>query len=160
MNDYLVTLVKKYKQRGLLIDTNIILLYIVGSVDIFLIRNFSRTSMFTEDDFHKVSKFIDYFDLKITTPHILTEVSDLIGNRPEFHRFLKVYLKLMSEKFEESIKLSENDAFVKFGLADTAVLEISKDSYLVFTDDKPLYGYLISKGVDAVNLDQLRFILS
>ena len=33
MNDYLLKLIQKYKQKGLLIDTNLILLYIVGSID-------------------------------------------------------------------------------------------------------------------------------
>ncbi len=72
MNNYLLGLIQHYKQKGLLIDTNILLLYIVGAVDINLIRNFGRMAEFAENDFYVVSKFVDYFDIKITTPHILT----------------------------------------------------------------------------------------
>lgn len=88
MNDYLLKLIQKYKQKGILIDTSILLLYIVGSFDINLIRTFKRTQMFSENDFKIVPKFIDYFELKITTPHVLTEVSDFIDNRQSLQSVL------------------------------------------------------------------------
>ena len=158
MNDYLLKLIQKYKQKGLLIDTNLILLYIVGSIDISRIKDFSRTSMFSEDDFSRVSKFIDYFDLKITTPHILTEASDLIGNRQDLQFILRAFLENSEEMFLESATVSKNSAFLKFGLADAAIVATAKDSYLVFTDDRPLYGFLINSQIDAISLDQLRLI--
>lgn len=160
MNDYLLKLIQKYRRRGILIDTNIVLLYLVGSLDILLIRNFARTARFTEDDFYKVSKFIEYFDLQITTPHVLTEISDLIGNRQKLQNVLKTYIERTIEIFKESSEVSTNRIFLKFGLADTAIIETAKDSYLIFTDDKPLYGYLINKGIDAVSFDDLRITLS
>lgn len=99
MNDYLLGLIQHYKQKGLLIDTNILLLYIVGAVDINLIRNFGRTANFAENDFYVVSKFVDYFDIKITTPHILTEVSNLFGNRKNLQAALSKYIELTEENF-------------------------------------------------------------
>ncbi|HEV7645893.1 MAG TPA: hypothetical protein VGO50_18280 [Pyrinomonadaceae bacterium] len=142
MNEYLLPLIQKYKQKGILIDTNIFLLYIVGSLDISLVPEFKRTSDFSESDFEKVSKFIDFFDVKITTPNILTEVSNLIGKKPELRAALGIYITKLNEIFIESAKVSEHNAFIEFGLTDTAILNISKDSFLVVTDDRPLYGYL------------------
>ena len=158
MNDYLLKLIQKYRQKGLLIDTNIILLYLIGSIDISLIRDFSRTAMFTASDFYKVSKFIDYFDLKITTPHVLTEVSNLIGNKQNLPNLLKTYIEKSKEIYLKSSEVSKNNAFFNFGLADTAITETAKDSYLVLTDDRPLYGFLINAQIDVVNLDQIRMI--
>jgi rRNA-processing protein FCF1 len=158
MNDYLLKLIQKYKQKGLLIDTNITLLYIVGSFDINLVRNFKRTDMFTEEDFEKVSKFIDYFDLRITTPHVLTEVSDFIDNRQNLQAVLKIYIENTKEIFSESLELSKKETFLKSGLADTAVTYTAKNSYLIFTDDRPLYGFLTNLQIDVVNLDQIRRI--
>src|SRR5215212_5909744 len=135
MNDYLLELIQKYKQKGLLIDTNILLLYIVGSIDISTIRDFKRTANFSENDFEKVSKFIDYFELKITTLHVLTEVSDFIDNRQSLQAVLKVYIENAEEIFLESVELSKKGTFLKFGLADTSVTYTAKDSYLIFTDD-------------------------
>ena len=154
MNEYLLKLIQKYKQKGVLIDTNLTLLYIVGSIDL----KFKRISMFSEDDFERVSKFVDYFDFKITTPNILTEVSDFMGNRQDLQQYLEGYINLSKEKFLASQNVCKEPNFRVFGLADTATLEIARDSYLVFTDDRPLFGYLTNLGIDAVNLDQVRMI--
>ena len=158
MNDYLLNLIQKYKQKGLLVDTNILLLYIVGIVNVDLIRNFSRTANFTENDFYLVEKFINFFDVNITTPHILTEVSDLLGNRIELQLALGKYIELIEEKFLESKQITRTKTFLQFGLADTAITETAKNSYLVVTDDNPLFGYLVNQKIDAVNLDQIRMI--
>lgn len=158
MNDYLLKLVQKYKQKGLLVDTNILLLYIVGSFDIDLIQNFKRTDIFSRDDFEKVSKFIDFFNIKIVVPHVLTQVSDFINNRQNLQSVLKVFIENSQEVLIESTDLSKRETFLKFGLADTSVAFTAKDNYLIFTDDRPLYGFLINSNIDAVNLDQIRMI--
>ena len=158
MNDYLLKLIQKYRQKGLLVDTNILLLYIVGTVNVELIRNFRRTAYFTESDFYNVSKFIDIFDVKITTPHILTEVSDLLGNRVELQIALGKYTQLMEERFLDSKQIVETETFLQFRLADAAITQTAKNSYLVVTDDNPLFGYLVNQKIDTVNLDQIRMI--
>ena len=158
MNDNLRRLLGKYRKKGLLIDTNLLVLYIVGSLDIELIRDFSRTSQFTIDDFYLLSDFSDLFDLKITTPHILTEASNLIGKSRNLRGLLKIYISNADEKFLESSKVTENDDFIDFGLTDTAIINVSQNSCLVLTDDRPLYGFLINKGIDTVSLDELRLI--
>ncbi|CAN5723137.1 hypothetical protein BH24ACI1_BH24ACI1_15700 [soil metagenome] len=156
MNDYLWDLVQKYKRKGVFIDTELLLLYFVGTLDLNLIENFGRTSKFNKEDFSIVSTFIELFEIKITSPHILTEVSNFFGNKKELHYFLREYLELTEEKHLKSIEISKNEIFVDFGLADTAMAEISKDSYLIFTNNNPLFGYLINKGTDVVSLSQLK----
>jgi len=158
MNEYLINLIGKYKQKGILIDTSILLLYIVGVYDINLVSRFKRTEMFSEDDFERVSKFVDYFDLKIATPHILTEVSNFIDNRPDLQAVLKTYIDNSKEIFLESSDLSKRQTFLKFGLADTSVTFTAENKYLILTDDRPLYGFLMNSNIDAVNLDQIRGI--
>ncbi|MDQ3181131.1 MAG: hypothetical protein M3Q33_11490 [Acidobacteriota bacterium] len=158
MNDYLQKLIQKYKFKGILIDTNILLLYIVGTVNTDLIRNFKRTTTFTEEDFYRVSKFIEFFKLKIATPHILTEVSDLLGNRIELQFALGKYIELTEEIFIESKKLSQAKPFLQYGLADTAISQTANNSYLVVTDDNSLFSYLVNQKIDTINLDQIRMI--
>ena len=158
MNQHLLKLIQTYKNKGLLIDTNILLLYIVGSFDPILIRDFKRTANFNEDDFDIVSKFIRLFDFLITTPHILTEVSNFIDKRQNLQAVLKGYIENSKEIFMESSELSKQVTFLKFGLADSSVTHTAKDKYLIFTDDRPLYGFLINSQIDAVNLEQLRLI--
>lgn len=157
MNIYVKKLIQKYKFRGLLTDTNLLLLYIIGSFDIELIRNFKRTSHYSIDDFYIVSDFLKLFEKKIVTPHILTEVSDFIDNRREIQALLKIFVEKESEEsYTESKIVVQNKEFTTFGLADTATIEIAKNSYLIFTDDNPLYGFLLNSKIDAVNLSLLR----
>lgn len=59
---------------------------------------------FAENDFYVVSKFVDYFDIKITTPHILTEVSNLFGNRKSLQAALSKYIGLTKENFWKAKK--------------------------------------------------------
>lgn len=158
MNEYLINLIRKYKNKGILIDTNLLLLYLVGLYDIELIRDFKRTSHFNTDDFSNTQEFIQLFDINITTPNILTEVSDLIDNRQDLQLVLSSYIEIAQERFIRSKEVCQEPRFTYFGLADMATLISAKDSYLVFTDDRPLYGYLVNSGVDAVNLDQVRMI--
>jgi len=158
MNEYLITLIQKYKQKGLLIDSNILLLYIVGTIDIKRIKDFGRTAVFSENDFYVVSKFVDYFEVKITTPHILTETSNLFGNRKTLHAALITYIELANEIFLESRQIANTKTFLQFGLADAAISETAKDSYLVITDDTELFGYLHNQKVDVINLEQIRMI--
>ncbi|CAN5367153.1 hypothetical protein BH20ACI1_BH20ACI1_15430 [soil metagenome] len=156
MTDYLSQLVGKYKKKGIFVDSEILLLFIVGTKDPNLIGNFGRTAKFDENDFILVSSFIDYFYLKITSPHILTEVSDLLGESNDFQFILKTYINIAEEVFLPSKNVAKSESFLKFGLADSAIIEVSKNSYLIFTADNRFYGYLSNMGIDAVNFNLLK----
>lgn len=157
MNDYLKKLLQFYRNKGVLIDTNLLLLYLVGTLNIELIREYKRTSHYTTDDFDRVSDFLKLFGKKVVTPHILTEVSDFIDNRQKLQNLLKIFIeKEGEEQFSESRLVVKRNEFIKFGLADTATIQTAKDKYLIFTDDNPLYGFLLNSGIDAISLDQLR----
>jgi hypothetical protein len=156
MTDYLAQLVVKYKESGVFVDSGILLLYVVGSKDPGLIRNFGRTASFDENDFILVSKFIENFVHKITSPHILTEVSDLLGESNDFHTILEAYINVSEEKYLTGREIVKNEGFLSFGLADSAIIEISQNSYLIFTADNRLYGYLANIGVDAVSFNLLK----
>lgn len=124
MNNYLSVLVGKYKKKGVFVDSGILLLFIIGSTNPSLIRHFKRTANFDENDFILVSEFIETFDYKITSPHILTEVSDLLGESNDFHIFLETYINLAEEKFLTSKEIAKSETFLKPGLADSAIIDI------------------------------------
>jgi hypothetical protein len=158
MNHRLLDLLHRYKNRGLLVDTSLLLLYLVGSLEPGLIRDFKRTAGYSDGDFEHISLFIKSFEKKVITPHIVTQVSDFIDNRIELHQFLAAYISGAKETFKLSAELIKSDVFVKFGLADTGILAAAQGRYLILTDDGPLFGLLASLKIDAVNLDQIRAI--
>lgn len=80
---YTISLLESYRQKGILVDTNILLLYFVGSVNPKRISQFKRTNQFNVDDFQLLVQILGYFQKIVTTPNILTEVSNLTGQLTE-----------------------------------------------------------------------------
>jgi hypothetical protein len=159
MNDqHLLGLLRKYKNKGVVIDTNLALLYIVGSLDRLQIRRHPRTSHFTVDDFERLGKFLKFFKKTVVTPYILAETSNLLGNDPELRGVLGGFVRSTSEVLLDSEKLVSHPAFLAVGLTDAGILEIARKKYLVVTDDGPLLGFAVGLKIDAVSLAQLRII--
>jgi hypothetical protein len=52
MSEEIQRLVGRYARKGILIDTNILLLYFVGNFDQDLISSFKRTLQFTVEDYN------------------------------------------------------------------------------------------------------------
>jgi len=157
------SLLTKYRSKGTLIDANLLLLYFVGCYDPQLIPRFKRTKIFTIDDFPIIERIFDYFDFVVTTPNILTEVSNLSnqltgktkqGYFEEFGRRLVV----LEEKYSPSSLASEDPYFTSCGLTDSGVIRISAKEYLVITDDFRLSNILHSLGVDVINFNHLRVL--
>ena len=61
MNEYLLNILYKYKSNGLLIDTNLLLVYFIGSYDVKLLSSFKRTIAFTAEDFKKLQRLFILF---------------------------------------------------------------------------------------------------
>ena len=73
----------RFRGHQVLLDTNLLLLFLVDSYERKRIRNFKRTSTFSEEDFDLLAAFLQAFKKILTTPHILTEVSNLAGSLPD-----------------------------------------------------------------------------
>ena len=158
MDRHLLGLVQKYKRRGILIDTNLALLYIVGSLDSLLIRNHARTSAFSIDDFDRLSRFVDYFEKKIVTPHVLTETSNLLGKSVELRGVFGAFINSAKEIPIPAKSVAATSAFLAAGLTDAGILSVAEKKYLLVTDDGPLLGLSTGAKVDCVSLAQIRSI--
>jgi len=159
--DYFEELLHRYQSRGLLIDTNLLLVYFVGSYDPYRIPKFKRTIAFTVEDFYTLLTVFKFFTKVITTPNILTEVSNLSNQLPEdikplyYSEFAKHTVSL-EENYIASINISSLEHFKKFGLTDSGIIDLVKDKYLVLTDDLPLTSYLQNVGIDTINFNHIR----
>ncbi|MEH1809615.1 PIN domain-containing protein [Nostoc sp.] len=164
MKDLIASLVRRYCQKGVLIDTNILLLFLVGSVNQERITKFNRTQQFIPEDYELLLEFIARFQKLVTTPNILTEVNSLANqlDEPErsqcfaiFAQFVK-NVALLDEYYVNSLDAVNTEKFVKFGLTDSGILTLSKGKYLVLTDDFKLASYLQSVEVDVINFNNIR----
>lgn len=164
MKDLIASLVRRYCQKGVLIDTNILLLLLVGSVNQERITKFNRTQQFIPEDYELLLEFIARFQKLVTTPNILTEVNSLANQlgEPErsqcfaiFAQFVK-NVALLDEYYVKSLDAVNTEKFIKFGLTDSGILTLSKGKYLVITDDFKLASYLQSVEVDVINFNNIR----
>jgi hypothetical protein len=158
---YLELLLTKYKNKGILIDTNLLLLYFVGIYDPQRIPNFKRTMMFVVEDFYTLWTLFKYFDKVVTTPNILTEVNSLANQlandlKPAFFSKFAEQVVTLEEHYIETAKLSAKEHFPKLGLTDSGILDLAKGEYLVLSDDFRLVGYLGKQGIDAINFNYIR----
>jgi hypothetical protein len=150
-----------YRSKGLLIDSNVLLLFFVGLRDRTRIEKFKRTSQFTIEDFKLLVDLIQQFKEVVTTPSILTEVSNLLGQLPEklrysFYQHFAYTLRDLRERYTPSGELGDERGFTKFGLTDMAILQAASGKYLVLTDDFRLAQYLEHQNVDVINFNHLR----
>jgi rRNA-processing protein FCF1 len=158
-----VPLIHKYSRKGLLIDTNVLLLLLVGSLDRKLIGKSKITANqgFTTDDYEVLKTFIGNFQKVITTPHVLSEVSNHVDKfKGDYHREIFKSFACLIEESEEHFKaaqsLTNSEGFVTFGLTDVAISVLASEKILVLTSDFPLAGFLEKKGVDVINFNHLR----
>lgn len=146
-----------------MLDTNLFLVYVVGLVSPTLISEFKRTTAYSASDFLRLTTFMGQFRRVTTTPHILTEVTDLLEtlNRSrQNHLFfaLRQSLSNFEELYIPSLQLADHQPtrFDKFGLADSMLAELATQDYLILTDDLSLIGYLESLGLPVVNFNHPR----
>jgi len=160
---YIEKLIFKYRNKGILPDSNILLVYFIGSYNENLISSFKRTKIFTIEDFKTLSKIINYFSKVYTTPNILTEVSNLSNQLPEktkikYYEEFKKHVSLLNENYFESNIICNTSHFNKYGLTDASIIELSQKKYLVLTDDLKLSNYLNTIGIDVINFNHIRMI--
>lgn len=161
MKDIVQTLFEKYKTKGILIDTNILLLWFVGTVNRERISRFNRTEKFVPEDYDSLLQILSYFNKIVTTPNILTEVNSLANQlgEPERSKCLSVFatgVARLDEAYLESKEVVKTDNFTKFGLTDCGIATLAKNKYLVLTDDFKLAHYLQKIEIDTINFNNIR----
>jgi hypothetical protein len=153
-------LVDKHRANGLLIDTNLLVVCLVGRTNKRRIEVFKRTRSYTVQDYELLEDLIAEFRRLVTTPHILTETSNLTDlSGPEMKRlrsFFRNYVDSADETMHISKLVIADPAFAHLGLADTAIALASGTPMLVLTDDLTLWRTLTDRGIDAINFNHLR----
>jgi rRNA-processing protein FCF1 len=148
-----------YGGVGVVVDTNLLLLLFLGSYDRKQI-GMSRLASFSEKDFDILIKLLARFKRIVTTPNILTEVSNLSnaiseGKRAAYFTSFASRLALLDEQHIVSATALMS-RWAKFGLTDAVIAAIAKNRYLVLTDDFRLSQSLQSDGIDTLNFNHLR----
>lgn len=110
MKQHIQTIISKYHAQGILLDTNLLLAFCIGAVNPQYISRFKRTRAYIAEDFTLLSQLMKRFTMCVTTPNILTEVSNLANSLPgEYHvKFQQIFSQLVPtflEEYQESKQL-------------------------------------------------------
>lgn len=158
-------LINQYRSKGILVDSNILLLYFVGMVRQERISQFPRTEQFTGRDFDLLLTFLSDFTTVATTPNILTEVSSFINklgepDRSSCYEIFAIEIPRLSESYVPSQDIASTHwSFSTYGLTDCSMANLAKKrQYLVLTDDLKVASFLHFQEVDTINFNDLRLL--
>ena len=104
---------------------------------------------------------VNGFSQLVSTPHILTEASNLIGLERDLLRTLgrdaiKEYVQHCNEISHDACMLVDEPEFTRLGLTDVAISLASRLPAFVLTADLPLYLHLSNGGVEVENFNHIR----
>ncbi len=145
----------------LLLDSNLLVLFLVGSLDRRLIGSHKRARSYTFEDFDLLSRILASKRQVVTTPNVLTETSNLVAQtgQPNAGRLLArlgLLCQRLDERYLESATVARSGALARLGLTDTGLCELTTGGLLLLTDDLPLYVEVLRLGGRAVNFNHIR----
>ena len=127
------------------IDTNLLVLLVVGETDKTMISKHRRTKAYRVGDYERLVRLINETDHPVfVTPNTLTEASNLLAQHGEPERsrifgVLQALIETTEEQVVESKVAIHNINFRRLGLTDAALLEVVSASNPLVTVDLDLY---------------------
>lgn len=148
-------------QAGLLVDTNLLVLLVVGKVNRNRIETFKRTRQYTPADYDLLLQVLKRFDQVYTVAHVLAEASnltDLSGTERLHARLvLKETISVLNEVEMPSRRAADDRFYERLGLADASIGATARaHNCAVLTDDFDLYLSLVRDGLTAFNFSHIR----
>ncbi len=154
--------VRKHKTAGCLLDANLLLVYVTGLCDPD-VDHFKRTTAFSKKDFALIAGLLQFFDRRVTTPNIITEVSNLLGHvRAHYQeraaKALGEFVVSADELYIPSRQATDDEAHTRLGVSDVATIASTHQlpEPLVLTTDLDLHLELSRRGRASINYNHVR----
>lgn len=146
---------------GVVVDSNLLLLLVVGLAGEEYISRHKRLAEYTVEDFRLLIQSLSGVERVIVTPNTLTETSNFLGHIAEPDRSylftaFREFIGTAEEKYYASGESSRRPEFPRLGLTDSALLEAVSDAYPLLTADLNLYLAALENGGKAVNFNHMR----
>jgi hypothetical protein len=153
------SLVERFEGFPALLDANLLLLYLCASLYRGLIGTFKRLNSFSEEDADLLQAALAFFPTLRTTPHVLTEVSNLANSLPRWRRdawaeHFARGIQTIPEEWILAQEIVKEPAF-RLGITDACLCKLAS-SHVVLTIDFPLSNCLESKKLNVINFNHLR----
>ncbi len=135
----------------------------MGEKDISLIKKAKTLSAYTEEDYDLPQEFAsrNRFTSLLTTPHIITKVSNLLGKeRDHIKRIGREsgveFLARCSERSDSSVELASNPKFKRLDITDVAIPIVATSSVFVLTAGRTLYLNCLNLGHNVAHFNHVR----
>jgi len=159
--DYLATPLSKWGKNGVVLDANLLLVYIVGLFDLRYLPKIKRAASYDGDDWRRLANLLKHARKAIVTPGIITEACNLLDtvNRQNDFRIFATLQRLSSSLREDYITaqtLFGHQLCLRFGHADASIAHLAGRGHLVITDDLRLKVALEGMRLPVLNFNYLR----
>jgi len=144
-----------------MVDSNTLLLLILGLMDRRLVNSHEKTSVYEEEDFVNLIELVGDLNNLIVVPNILTEVDNLLNNFKGERRYKYVmammeFISKSTEEYVRSVHGVSSYYFSDLGLTDSIILYM-KDRYdLLITSDSMLSDRANSLGINHFDIKAYR----
>ncbi len=152
-------LLKSYAGKPAILDSNLLLLQWCASFDRELVRSFKRLNCFQIEDIDLLSETLKIFSVIRTTPHVLTEVSNLANSlsrwvKEDWAEHFSRHIEVIPEEWTPAAAIATGD-FMWLGLTDAALAALAT-THVILTIDFPLSNSLESRELNVINFTHLR----
>ena len=148
--------------RGYFVDSNLLVLFVAGSLRLDIIAKHARLEDYTAEDYGLLLELFAPVDNLLLTPNTLTEASNLLRQHgdPERSMLLErlgVLIRRSEEVVVASKDAADGDAFLRHGLTDAVLLRAISEETPLLTVDGNLYQEALATGrLIAVNFEDVR----
>lgn len=141
----------------ILIDTNALLVLILGLIDPKSISKNKRASIYEEEDFNNLLYIIEDFNKLVILPNIWTELDNLLSNLTgdNKYRYCEILKRLsgqINEKYIASNIGINSDFFYQLGLTDSLIIYYGKNCDFIITADSSLADLALANQIMVYDL--------
>jgi len=145
----------------ILIDSNALILLILGLINQDLIAKHKTTSIYTKRDFEDLLIVIKDLSNLVVLPNIWTEVDNLLNRLSGNYKwpYIEKVKSLVAQTSEQYLKSElgiNNDYFISVGLTDSLILELGKKCDLLITADSTLSDIAIANDIEVYDIVKKR----
>ena len=142
-------------------DSGLLVLFVVGTLDVSLVPRHGRTDDFTAEDYELLTRCLGTYKRIHVTPNIVTEASNLLRQTDrkcgeKLMDVLREVIGRIDESYVTSKKAASSKALGWAGVADCSIVKGFGKRIDILTVDFPLYRFLQASGYRAINFHNLR----